>query len=94
MKNKLADLNNHLFEQLERLNDDKLMGDNLEQEIKRTDSMVKISTQILEGANTQLRAAHLLAEYGKDYSHLLPETAGEKPAGAQLKPVANQGKVR
>lgn len=94
MKNKLKDLNNHLFEQMERLNDDKLKGDDLEREIRRTDSMVKISTQILEGAATQIRAAHLMAEYGKDVRALLPETtvasAGPDLEGAHLEEMPNR----
>ena len=34
MKNTLADLNNHLFEQMERLNDDDLNNEELDKEIK------------------------------------------------------------
>lgn len=34
-RNKLTDLNNHLFEQLERLNDGDLEGEELEKEIKK-----------------------------------------------------------
>jgi len=37
MKNKLIDLNNHLFEQIERLNDDDIMqGDKFEKELQRS----------------------------------------------------------
>lgn len=39
MRNKLTDLNNHLFEQLERLNDDELSEEELEKEIKRSKAM-------------------------------------------------------
>jgi hypothetical protein len=79
MKNKLLDLNNHLFEQLERLNDDNLKGDDLDREIRRTDSMVKVSQSIIETANVSLQAAKLMAEYGDDYRKMLPEA----PAGGE-----------
>ena len=52
MKNKLVDLNNHLFEELERLNDDELTDAELEKEIKRSKAMAGIASNIV--ANAQL----------------------------------------
>lgn len=55
-QNTLGDLNNHLFEQLERLNDESLSLEELEKEIKRTDAMTDVATQIIGNANTILKA--------------------------------------
>lgn len=64
MKNTLADLNNHLFEQLERLNDDELDPDQLDNEIKRSKAMTGISCQIINNAALALDAEKLRVEYG------------------------------
>ena len=45
MRNTLQDLNSHLFEQLERLNDEDLSDEELDKELKRADGMTKIATQ-------------------------------------------------
>ena len=49
-KNKLADLNNHLFMQMERLNDDDLKGEDLKREITRSKAMGGIANQIINNA--------------------------------------------
>ena len=66
MRNTLVDLNNHLFEQLERLNDEELTDEQLEKEIKRTDAMKDIATQIIANANIVLKAAELNMEYSRN----------------------------
>lgn len=65
MKNTLVDLNNHLFEQMERLNDDDLTMEELEKEIKRTDAMKDIATQIIGNASILLKATELNMEYSR-----------------------------
>ena len=66
MRNTLTDLNNHLFEQLERLNDEELTEEQLEKEIKRTDAMKDIATQIIANANIVLKATELNMEYSRN----------------------------
>ena len=56
MKNKLVDLNDHLFMQLERLNDDELQGDALGTEIDRSKAMASIASQIIGNAKLALDA--------------------------------------
>ena len=63
MKNKLTDLNNHLFEQLERLNDEALIGEDLEKEIERSKAISSISKDIISNAGLQLQAMKLTVEY-------------------------------
>lgn len=79
MKNKLSDLNDHLFGQLERLSDESLTADDIAKEVTRTDALVKVSEQIINNANLVLRGAALVAEYGGKgaFEHLLPMMGGQ-----------------
>jgi hypothetical protein len=56
MQNKLGDLNNHLFAQLERLGDEELTGDKLEEEINRTKAITSVSSQIIANGSLVLKA--------------------------------------
>ena len=60
MKNTLGDLNNHLFEQMERLNDDELKGDALVAEISRTKAINDVATRIIANASLVLSAKKLM----------------------------------
>ena len=57
MKNKLSDLNNHLFAQLERLGDEDIKGEQLQSEIERGKSMACVAKQIVSNAKLALDAA-------------------------------------
>ena len=46
-RNTLGDLNNHLFEQLERLMDDELAGERLREEITRAKAVASIAKEIV-----------------------------------------------
>jgi len=64
MKNKLIDLNDHMFAQLERLGDESLTGDTLKQEIERGKAMANVGRQIIDNARLALDAHKLEREYG------------------------------
>jgi hypothetical protein len=62
MKNTLGDLNNHLFAQLERLGDEDLKGEELQDEIERAKAVTVISSQIISNGNLVLQAEKFKAE--------------------------------
>ena len=68
VRNKSIDLNNHLFEQLERLNDVELKGDDLKEEIERSKAVAGISKSIIENYKLALEAEKLKANYTGDFS--------------------------
>jgi hypothetical protein len=63
MKNKMSDLHNHLFEQLERLNDDDLKGEDLTREISRAQAMCHVAGQIIQNGRLVLDAAKAADEF-------------------------------
>lgn len=56
MNNTLTALNNYLFEELERLNDDSLSPEQLKQEIDRSRAVTQVSQQIVNNGKLVLSA--------------------------------------
>ena len=74
MKNKLSDLNNHLFAQLERLSEEDLTAEQIEQEVDRAKAIVGVSDQIISTAALQFKAVELVANHGRGLADMIPET--------------------
>jgi hypothetical protein len=78
MKNKMSDLNNHLFAQLERLSDETLSKEQIEVEVKRGAAIVGVAEMIIENASLQIQATKLIAEHGDVAVHHLPMLEARK----------------
>jgi hypothetical protein len=72
MQNKLSDLNNILFESIERLNDDELTAEELDKEIKKSDAIQKVARTIIDNAALALQAQKHFDEYGIDRKVEMP----------------------
>jgi glycerol-3-phosphate dehydrogenase len=75
MKNRLSDLNNHLFMQLERLAEEDLTAEQIEREVKRSDAIVQVADKIVDNARLQLQACKLIADHGDRFMKHLPMIA-------------------
>lgn len=78
MRNKLTDLNNHLFAQLERLGDESLSAEDLEIEIERSKAIAGISNQIVSNARLALDAEKFRADGGLIQGQRMPEMLESK----------------
>jgi hypothetical protein len=70
MKNTLIDLQNHLFMMIENLNDNKLVGDELNQEIKRSLALNELAKTAIANGALMIKAADTL--HGLPVSDQLP----------------------
>ena len=70
MKNKLTDLNNHLFAQLERLGEEDISPENLQQEIERSKAITAVAREIVSNAALCLEAHKAM---GKGVTEKVPD---------------------
>jgi len=61
-KNKLSDLNDHLFAQIERLSDETMKPETMELEIKKAKVLVPLSDQVIQNAKLVYQVAKSLSE--------------------------------
>jgi hypothetical protein len=78
MKNKLIDLNNHLFAQIERLSDETVKGEELKEEMARSKAIAQIASQIVANGRLALDAQKLTPELpmGRRMPQMLENTNG------------------
>ncbi len=71
MKNTLGDLNNYLFETLERLNDDTLTEAELEKEITRSQAVTAVAEAVIHNGELTLKAIKHADEWNKTVPPML-----------------------
>ena len=76
-RNTVVDLNNILFAQLERLDDEELTDEELDKEIKRSKAITSLGKTIIKNASLALDAAKLKAEYALEKEEI-PEMLEQK----------------
>lgn len=95
-KNRLSDLNDHLFAQIERLSEEGLDAEKIKSETQRANALVDLSDQVVRIADVKLQAARLYAHHGErvlaHLPQLGPSTARDiTPATQQIETDAEGG---
>lgn len=84
MRNKITDLNDHLFAQLERLSDEDLQGENLDKEISRSKAMTQIASNIIESSRVTVEAMKIMRDSGADITKIGKDVLFHSVEGRQL----------
>jgi hypothetical protein len=83
MTSKLAQLNDHLFAQLDRLNKPDMTPEQIDAEVKRGQVVAALADQVVRGASVQVAAAKLVAQHGDKMTHHLPMLPNGKTVEAK-----------
>lgn len=84
MRNTLSDLNNHLFDVLERLMDEDLTEEEMQREITRSQAVTSVAETMIHNGELALKTMQHLNEYGYGGGNLAPVPAmleAKKPNG-------------
>lgn len=73
MKNTLTDLNNYLFETMEKIMDDDLTEEQMQKEITRSLAVTKVAEIIIQNGELALKTMKHLSEYGVEGYKLIPQ---------------------
>lgn len=68
----LNDLNEYLFQEIDRLTNEDLSAEELDKEIKRSDALQKIAKTVIDNGSLALQAKKYLDEYGQGDNVELP----------------------
>ena len=71
MKNKISDLRDHMFAQLERLGNENITEEELKQEISRAQAISEVGKVIVESAKTEVMYAKLTGRRGDEPTKFL-----------------------
>ena len=72
MKNTLTDLNNYLFEALEKLTDDGITDEEMQREITRANAVTSVAETIIHNGELALKAMKHVEEHGRGDKKLPP----------------------
>lgn len=64
-KTTLNDLNEYLFQEMDRLTNEDLSAEDLDKEIKRSDALQRIARTVIDNGSLALQAKKHLDEYGQ-----------------------------
>lgn len=94
MKNRLSDLNNHLFAQMERLSEENLTAEQIGHEAKRSEAMVAVADQIIRNAALQIQAAKIASDGGADPVPYLPAPNTDLGPGRKVPAIDRETALR
>lgn len=84
MNNKLTDLNDHLFKQMERLNDEDVKGKDLQEEIDRSKAIAGVAREIIGNAKLVLEGEKYANEGMMQKDKRAPAMFSDKPNLKQI----------
>lgn len=92
-KNRLDNLNDHLFAQIERLCEENLTPEAIEREARRSVALVALADQTIRNAALQLQAAKIIHDHdGRDPTGMLQRFVDVPPAKAGSRTLVVIGK--